>query len=279
MMSFPLRDVPGAALQTMRQWTAVEKVALGAFLFWAACGLAFAPFRVLPQHAFQWGLPPFIDTFVHACLTWGDVVLIVLAAMNAHLAAVRQWGRADAVRWGAAVIIISGVLETVGTLTGYPFGTYTYTDGFGPRIFGVLPMTIPLAWLIVMTSFLMLVRQCLPFIHGTLEAAIVAALATIFDFILEPFAVYIKQYWLWAPPGAWPASLSSSGADVGIALPGTYLPIPITNYVSWWVIAYLLAVCFAPTTAMRWGEVEVRPALLISGMLAIFIVTRLAHGI
>ncbi|HSI82198.1 MAG: carotenoid biosynthesis protein [Candidatus Methylacidiphilales bacterium] len=258
------RDIPAAALATVRRWNAVEFGAMVAFLFWVVCGLSFAPFRVQPSDAYRlswlsW-TPWFIQHFVYLCLLWGDVVLIILAAVNTHFAAVRQWGRAEAVKWGVIVMVVSGILETVGTLTTYPFGPYVYTDAFGPRIGGILPITIPLAWLIVMTNFLILVRQFIPFASARVQAVSVAVLATMFDFVLEPFAVYIKQYWIWL----------RSAND---------LPIPLTNYFSWWGIAFLLTLLAAPQVTLRWGDTEPRSALIIVCMLAIFIVTRLAHGI
>jgi putative membrane protein len=246
----------------MRKWTLPEKIALGAFLFWVICGLAFAPFRVLPNDAYRlpWlgSTKWFLTDFVYLCLLWGDVVLIVLAAMNTHFAAVRQWGRPDAVRWAIIVMVVSGVLETVGTLTGYPFGPYTYTSAFGPRIGGILPVTIPLAWLVVMTNFLIIIRQVLPFSSQRVEAASVAALATGFDIILEPFAVFIKQYWIWNTKTQ---------------------SIPMWNYFAWWSIAFVITILAAPKVSLRWGETEPRPVIVIVCMLAIFIVTRIAHGL
>jgi len=172
----------------------------------------------------------------------------------------RQWGVAAARRWAIAVMIFGGVLETVGTLTGLPFGQYYYTDNFGPKLFGVLPVTIPVAWFIVASNFLLLVRVHAPFASSTVEAALVATGATLYDWVMEPFAVQVERYWYW----------TSGGEEVDW--------IPWQNYLTWWVAMFLIVRLFATTSELR-DRPEWRPHLILGGMVLIFVVGRLAYGV
>jgi putative membrane protein len=138
-------------------------------------------------------------------------------------------------------------VETCGALTGFPFGRYSYTDRFGPEL-GVVPLTIPLAWHVVLTNALFLVRALAPHLPRLGEAAGVGAIATLYDAVLEPFAVRVKGYWFWQGSGA----------------------VPLQNYAAWFVISALLAFAFAPATTQR-GPRDIRPAILLGATVVLFI--------
>ena len=44
------------------------------------------------------------------------------------------------------VLVISGVVLSVGALTNIPFGPFVFTDDSGERVFNVLPWPMPLVW-------------------------------------------------------------------------------------------------------------------------------------
>ncbi len=228
--------------------TRVEQIALGAFLFWFACGLAFTLGRVGMATMENWPLPEGLRSFVSFCLRIGDPALIVLAFANTHLLAARHWGAAPARRWALLVIVLSLAVETCGSLTGFPFGRYTYTDRFGPAL-GVVPLTIPLAWHVVLTNALFIVRAVAPQLARQGEAAGVGLIATLYDVVLEPFAVRVKGYWFWQGSGA----------------------VPLQNYAAWFVISALLTLAFAPPTTRR-GMRDVRPVILLGATVLLFVV-------
>ena len=134
----------------MKLW---DKLFLGAFLFWSAAGLIFTIGQISPASVMHGSLPGWLKDFIIGCLQSGDPILILLVFANTHLHAARQWGPAPARRWALIVFVVALAVETLGVATGFPFGAYRYTDQFGPRL-GLVPLTIPLAWHVVVTNAL-----------------------------------------------------------------------------------------------------------------------------
>jgi len=228
-------------------WTRLEKIVLGAFLFWFACGLIFTLGRIGPDTVEAWTLPSWLQVFIEFCLAIGDPALILLAFANTHLLAARHWGPASARRWALIVIVLSFAVETCGALTGFPFGRYSYTDRFGPAI-GVVPLTIPLAWQVVLTNALFLTRAIAPHLPRWGQAAGVGLVATLYDAVLEPFAVRVKGYWFWHGNGA----------------------VPAQNYAAWFVVSALLALAFAPTSTRR-AVRDWRAAVILGATVILFV--------
>ncbi len=237
----------------MRTWNRFEKGLFIAFLIWSAAGLIFTLLHISPETIADWPLPAWLGHFVDFCLRTGDPVLIVLAFANTHLHAARQWSAPLARRWGLSLLVGSLAIETLGACTGFPFGSYHYTENFGPLL-GAVPMTIPLAWYVVVTNSLFMVRATVP--HGSrhTEAALTGLLCTLYDFILEPFATTVKHYWIW-----------SNGS------------IPLQNYAAWFVLSGLLVWFFAPRAPTRFPR-DHRPAVILIVTLLIFIAGRWAYG-
>jgi uncharacterized membrane protein len=229
-------------------WTRLEKIVLGTFLFWFGCGLVFTLGRIGPDTVEAWTIPGWLQAFIEYCLDIGDPVLILLAFANTHLLAARHWGPAAARRWAFLVIVLSLAVETCGALTGFPFGGYSYTDKFGPAL-GVVPLTIPLAWQVVLTNALFLVRDVAPHLPRWGEAAGVGLIATLYDAVLEPFAVRVKGYWFWHGP---------TGA------------VPWQNYAAWFVVSGALVLALAPATTRRASR-ELRPAIILGATVVLFL--------
>ena len=228
------------------KWHRVEKIAFGAFLFWSAAGLVFTLLRITPDSVARWPVPGWLAGFVDLCLETGDPILILLAFINTHLHAARQWSAGVARRWGVIVLICAFGIETCGTITSLPFGDYRYTDRFGPML-GVVPLTIPLAWHVVVTNALFVFRAATPHVSPLAEAVLAALLCTLYDFILEPFATTVKHYWNW-----------SDGS------------VPPLNYAAWFVLSALLVRFFAPSVSSRY-RLDLRPALILGITIAIFL--------
>ena len=234
----------------MKKWNRLEKIFFCAFLFWSVMGLIFTIGHIAPSNVAGWSIPSWLRQFILLCLKYGDPFLILLAFANTHLHAARQWSPSVARRWGLIVLVCSFGVETVGAMTGFPFGVYHYTDRFGPLL-GVVPMTIPLAWHVVVTNALFIVRIAMPYVGRLKEALLAALLCTAYDFILEPFATTIKRYWIW-----------SNG-------------IPVSNFVAWFVISGLLLWFFAPTQGLRFRG-DPRPWVILGITVLIFLTGRWA---
>jgi uncharacterized membrane protein len=241
-----VRSLPVIRRVKITGWNLIEKIAFGAFLIWTAAGLIFTLGHISPASVAQWPVPAWLRQFVDLCLQNGDPILILLAFTNTHLHAARQWTSAVARRWGLIVLVCAFLIETCGAMTGFPFGGYHYTGRFGPMLW-VVPLTIPLAWHVVVTNALFLVRAVAPHVSRMGEAASVGLLCTGYDFTLEPFATTVKHYWVWTG--------------------GT---VPPLNYAAWFVLSGLLVWFFAPTLSSRF-RFDLRPAMILGLTIVIFI--------
>jgi putative membrane protein len=227
-------------------WNFVEIIIFAAFLIWSAAGLIFSIKHISPDTIAHWQVPGRLRHFVDLCLRYGDPILILLAFINTHLHAARQWSAGIARRWGLIILVCAFGIETLGASTGFPFGDYHYTDRFGPML-GLVPLTIPLAWHVVVTNALFLVRAVAPHVSRLAEAALVGVLSTFYDFILEPFATTVKGYWIW-----------------------TEGSVPPLNYLAWFILSGLLVRIFAPTLSTNF-RLDPRPVLILGLTIAIFI--------
>ena len=160
-------------------------------------------------------------------LTRGDVrdgltvvtVVVFFLASTSHALVHRG------ARWTGAYVLVTGGLgllaEAVGTATGVPFGDYDYADSLGPKLLGV-PVVIPLAWAMFAYPCL-LVGQRLA--RTALGAAAVGGVALAsWDLFLDPQMV---------EAGHWRFT------DVTASLPGAS-GIPISNYLGWLLVAWLM---------------------------------------
>jgi uncharacterized membrane protein len=240
-----MRSLPRSSAR-VTGWNVLEKICFAAFLFWSAAGLIFTIKGISPEAVAHWPIPNGLVQFVDFCLQTGDPILILLAFINTHLHAVRQWSAGIARRWGMIILVCAFGIETFGAITGFPFGDYHYTDNFGP-VLGVVPLTIPLAWHVVVTNALFVVRAVAPHASRLTEAAVAGVLCTLYDFVLEPFATSVKHYWIWTE--------------------GTVPPI---NYVAWLILSGLLVRLFAPTLSSR-VRLDPRPVLILGITILIFL--------
>ena len=127
----------------------------------------------------------------------------------------------------AIAFVISMATEIIGVNTGLLFGEYQYGPVLGPKILGV-PWLIGLNWFVIVYcsgSFLLQsielikIKLKIPLTGATSTTMVVlggAAMATFFDFILEPVAVKL-DFWTW------------NNGD-----------IPLFNYLCWFVVSAVL---------------------------------------
>jgi putative membrane protein len=231
-----------------------EKLVLSCYILWMLIGLVVTLAQITPGTVMALALPGTLQSFILGCLHWGDPVSIMLAAINTHWMACRTWGTLPARKWTVLVLAISALTESIGTLTGWPFGLYHYTDNFGPRVAGILPLAIPFSWLVLVTNVLFLVRTR-DYLRPWQESLWVATGVTFLDWIMEPFAVHLKAYWLWESA-----------------------TVPWQNYVSWFGLTFLLVSRFAPAPKLHHPS-DFRPLIILGAMFGLFICARLRNGV
>lgn len=114
---------------------------------------------------------------------------------------------------------ISLLFESVGVLTGWVYGPYHYTDRLGVKVFGLVPVLIPIAWFMMIYPSHVLVERLVGNPRGsslgrTVWLAGLSALAmTAWDLVMDPIMV-ASDHWVWEVKGA-------------------YFGIPVQNYAGW----------------------------------------------
>ncbi len=135
-----------------------------------------------------------------------------------HAVATRGWRAALAMF--AAACGLALFAETLGATTGFPFGSYAYTDTLGLKIFGVVPALIPLAWMMIAYPAWEAVRLVLPVAPPVTRIVLAALAVTAYDLSLDPRMV-ADGHWVW--PGG-----------------GSYFGIPLSNFAGWVLTAAII---------------------------------------
>jgi putative membrane protein len=230
-----------------------EKIFFGIFLIWSGIGFAKLWFQLDEQWLSSLSFSPLLLTFLLFCLSWGDFIFILLAFLNLFFVLKTHYGNPVAWKTVAFICFISGIMETFGTLTGIPFGSYAYTNRFGPMIFGVIPLAIPLAWFVVIVSSWEIIKRFLQ--KGLfIQTFATATLATLIDYLMEPFAWKIRGYWIWNTDD-----------------------IPIQNYLSWFFLS--LVFTFLLSKSSPAPSTDKRPLYIFFSLILTFTLGRLSYGL
>jgi putative membrane protein len=119
------------------------------------------------------------------------------------------------IRIFAIIVYLAGFfIEVAGVNTGLIFGTYSYGEALGVKLFST-PLLIGANWLILVYCtgvFLEQFKLKSSFIFSLLGALILLSI----DFLIEPIAIRF-DYWSWA------------GEE-----------IPLQNYLGWYIFSFLL---------------------------------------
>ncbi len=118
----------------------------------------------------------------------------------------------------SAIAFITGYLvEVAGVNTGTLFGLYAYGSNMGPELFNT-PLVIGISWLVMIYMTVTIAQQFT--MHPVYRTVLAAVLMTVFDFLLEPVAMWLNM-WHW------------HGGNV-----------PLMNYIMWFLVSLLLASLF-----------------------------------
>lgn len=156
--------------------------------------------------------------------------LALAAAVLCHGAATLSL-RNTALFLGTASVL-SLAAEYASIRWGVPFGeTYSYHGDLRPRLLGVVPLFIPLAWAVLAYGPVMFLRPLAVRANGRWSAPrilIKAGLGGLYlmglDLFLDPLAVSVGA-WTWARRGP-------------------YFGIPLGNFGGWWVVGLAIYVCY-----------------------------------
>lgn len=226
--------------------TRVERYCLYGHLVAMAFGLA-GLLWVVP-HAEILNYIPAGQTMFRWSMAGGGVSYILLGAIAVTLYAYRTLGLKALLLFAGAAIGISLSSELLGTSTGFPFGHYSYLNGLGYKVAGLVPFTIPLSWFYLGLSSLLLARGGLLPQSGAVRyswgrslgaIAIGAALLTSWDFVLDPaMSQTALPFWYWHQPGA-------------------FFGMPYQNFAGW----FGTGVVFMAVSSLGWYGLKVVPSL------------------
>lgn len=167
---------------------------------------------------------------------WQIVAPILAVMAFAHASLEIGWRRA--LGYLGAAVIISLLFESVGVLTGLPFGRYFYTPVLGLKLFGLVPWVIPItyfailypSWLVACTALGVDLRSFDPRRLGWASVAVtalVSALAmTAWDVTMDPVMVHEIHAWVWVDGGAW-------------------FGVPFSNFVGWVLVNAIIVLAWA----------------------------------
>jgi len=132
----------------------------------------------------------------------------------------------------AMCLVVGNVFENLGVATGFPFGRYYFTDAMGPKLFQV-PILLGLAYVGMGYLSWTLGRVILGYLRTPLVGAQVITLPLVASFIMvawdfanDPVWANINRLWVWQHGGA-------------------YFGVPLTNFLGWYFVVYLIYQSFA----------------------------------
>ncbi len=166
---------------------------------------------------------------------WPEGLLAVLATATTLASLARELPGQNVMLASIIIAVIAGAAQTIGALTGVPFGPYVYTENLGQLLFYPLPWAVPLVWLVAILSSRGVARLILRSsrrspAYGFWLIGLTGLLVVVLDFGLEPFATSVKHYWLWNP------------SKTALA----WYTVPWVNFVGWAVTALLILAFVTP---------------------------------
>lgn len=169
-----------------------------------------------------------------------DAAFILLAAASTLAAQWRQLPLQNVLLGAAGIAVIGGGLSAVGARTGMPFGPFLFASGIGPLFYKALPWAMPLIWIVIVLNCRGVARLILrPWrknkSYGYRVIALAAGLVLLFDFVLEPYAVRVKDYWRWLPT----------------KLPLTWESASMISFFAWGLIAALILLFVTPVLIVK----------------------------
>jgi bisanhydrobacterioruberin hydratase len=175
----------------------------------------------------------------------GSYVSTFLIALPSFVALFAYLGARGAALSLLALAAFGYAIETIGVVTGFPYGPFYYGDALGGRILGLVPFLLPLSY-----APLVIGAVAAAWSPGSRHRALwvlrSALLLTLIDAVLDPGAASLG-FWVW-PEG------------------GAYYGVPSSNYAGWLLSGTLAAALLL--AAGRWRDAP-PPGLLDSAVVAL----------
>jgi putative membrane protein len=132
---------------------------------------------------------------------------LVLLYQDVHLRNIILW---------VLIYLLGFGVEVLGVNTGFPFGSYSYGPVLGLKIWDT-PLMIGVNWVLIILTTTQVADSLFKNANVIMRSFLSATLAVGLDFLIEPVAVSTNM-WTWELE-----------------------QIPVSNYLSWWLIAFVLS--------------------------------------
>jgi uncharacterized membrane protein len=161
--------------------------------------------------------PPFL-------MAWAGSVLLILEGIMVTVAWMDEYGP-PALLAALVIVIFSYGVVALGVNTGFPFGSYRYTDILYPILPGGVPLPVVFAWLMIIVAVRSITVRPPLLVGGRwlVSVLVSACLATLLDLVLEPVAFHLEHFWVWLAPG-----------NIN------YYGVPLVHFVAWFMVSLLL---------------------------------------
>lgn len=138
-----------------------------------------------------------------------DGFLLLSATVTSFLALGRRLPLQNVITTAVLITLISSVIMSVAARSGIPFGPRVYSNELGEKVFNVLPWSVPLLWIVAIVNGRGVARLIMrPWrktnYYGFWVIGLTCAMTAILDLALEPFAVFVRDYWIWQAPKSVP---------------------------------------------------------------------------
>ena len=124
-------------------------------------------------------------------------------------------------------VIISFIMEYGGTTYGIPFGKYSYSSLLGWKLFGQVPLLIPLSWFFMAIPCYLIADQILGEKKWFFARTFLGSFLLItWDLTLDPAMSHLTSFWVWEEPAS------------------QYLNMPVKNLMGWMLTGVLILGAF-----------------------------------
>jgi uncharacterized membrane protein len=168
-----------------------------------------------PLQSFPDRVPMLAIVFLH----------VVPPALFAMIHGSRAYGVRGILVFASLCLGVGNLFENLSILTGFPFGSYSFTDVMGPKILNV-PILLGLAYLGMGYLSWTLARLILRGGHWFTVPLLASCIMVSWDFSMEPVWALMVHGWNW-----WNG--------------GPYFGVPVTNFLGWYLTVFTFYLLFA----------------------------------
>lgn len=203
---------------------------------------------------------------------WPEALLVLLATATTLVALTRQLPFQNGALAALVIALIGGGATALGVKTDIPFGPFIFGPEAGPLLLYLLPWVMPLVWVVVVLNSRGVARLILrPWRktrnYGFWLIGVTVALVIVFDLALDPFAGFIKHFWIWSPT----------------KFPVTWQGAPLSNFLGWGIATGLMLAFATPALIKKQpgarGGADFHPLGVWLGLILLFGVASALKGL